>query len=173
MNSQERRNRIQHALISAGAPVSASALAKDLGVSRQVIVGDIALLRAAGENITSTPRGYMIKKGDETGMIKVLACRHTPEQAKEELSTIVYYGGTVIDVIVAHPIYGQISAPLNIQSNYDVEQFIERINSNKAALLSDLTQGLHLHTIRFPDSEAYERTLTGLDQLGMIYHGED
>jgi transcriptional regulator of NAD metabolism len=153
--------------------VSASLLAKELGVSRQVIVGDIALLRAAGENITSTPRGYIIKKGGETGIEKVLACRHTPEQTKEELSTIVYYGGNVIDVIVAHPIYGQISAPLNLQSHYDVEQFMGRINSNKAALLSDLTQGLHLHTIRFPDIETYERVLAALDQLGMIYHGED
>ena len=47
MNAAQRRERILTRLNSAGAPLSASTLAAELGVSRQIVVGDVALLRAA------------------------------------------------------------------------------------------------------------------------------
>lgn len=57
MDASRRRVRILDYLRAAKAPVSATALAKKLSVSRQIIVGDVALLRAAGEAVTATPRG--------------------------------------------------------------------------------------------------------------------
>ena len=48
MDTAARRAAISETLRTAEKPVSASALARRYQVSRQIIVGDIALLRAAG-----------------------------------------------------------------------------------------------------------------------------
>ena len=48
MNAAERRIKITHLLAQSDGPVSATALAAQCGVSRQIIVGDVALLRAGG-----------------------------------------------------------------------------------------------------------------------------
>lgn len=172
LSAEKRKAYIMQMLCESEAPVSASVFARELGVSRQVIVGDIALLRAAGERILSTPRGYMQEREDASGKLYTLACIHTPAQTKQELETIVYYGGEVLDVVVAHPLYGQISAPLNISTNYEVQQFIDAVQGKEAALLSDLTGGVHLHRIRCAGAQTFERICTALDRLGMIYHGE-
>ena len=56
MNTIDRREDIVRRLTISAEPISASSLAAAYGVSRQIIVGDIALLRASGEKISSTPR---------------------------------------------------------------------------------------------------------------------
>lgn len=56
MRAEERRQAIRELLQRAKQPVSATALAAQFSVSRQIIVGDIALLRAAGADISATPR---------------------------------------------------------------------------------------------------------------------
>ena len=60
MRAEERRQAIRELLQNSKQPVSASVLAARFAVSRQIIVGDIALLRAAGADISATPRGYVI-----------------------------------------------------------------------------------------------------------------
>ena len=57
MTAAQRRSAIYAQLTQASAPVSATTFAQRFSVSRQVIVGDIALLRAEGHSITATPRG--------------------------------------------------------------------------------------------------------------------
>ena len=104
-------------------PLSASALAKKLHVSRQIIVGDVALIRAAGTQIIATPRGYVLEEKKE-GVEKKLAVSHTREQIQDELYTIIDQGASVIDVIVEHPIYGQLVGQLHLSSRYDVDQFL-------------------------------------------------
>ena len=65
LNAKERRQAILEQLKRAEKPVSATALARQYGVSRQIIVGDVALLRAGGEPISATPRGYVLdREGD-------------------------------------------------------------------------------------------------------------
>ena len=59
MTASERRQQIARLLSASQAPISATTLSQELGVSRQIIVGDIALLRAAGQEITATARGYV------------------------------------------------------------------------------------------------------------------
>ena len=125
MHSDERRKAIADVLRAADAPVSASALAEKFSVSRQIIVGDIALLRSSGEEILATPRGYVTPK-EARGIVRRVAVKHTPQEMEAELNTIVDNGCTVIDVIVDHPIYGQLTGPLQISSRYEVSQFIER-----------------------------------------------
>ena len=115
MHSDERRKAIADVLRAADAPVSASALAEKFSVSRQIIVGDIALLRSSGEEILATPRGYVTPK-EARGILRRVAVKHTPQEMEAELNTIVDNGCTVIDVIVDHPIYGQLTGPLQISN---------------------------------------------------------
>ena len=164
MKAEERRAVIAQTL-TADRPISATALAGRFSVSRQIIVGDIALLRAAGLDIVATPRGY--KRGETTGLIGAVPCLHTAGQTEAELLTMVDHGCTVIDVVVDHPIYGQLTGQLSLASRYDVGQFVEKIQ--ETVPLSALTGGVHLHHLRCPDEEAYRRVCQELDKLGVLY----
>ena len=167
MHSDERRKAIADVLRAADAPVSASALAEKFSVSRQIIVGDIALLRSSGEEILATPRGYVTPK-EARGIVRRVAVKHTPQEMEAELNTIVDNGCTVIDVVVEHPVYGQLTAPLQIASRYDVEQYLLRMENLGGQPLSMLTDGIHLHTLSCPGEEAFSQLLARLRELGML-----
>ncbi len=165
MTADERRSQILSQL--SAAPVSATALAKAFGVSRQIIVGDIALLRAGGCNITSTPRGYIIPSQD--GLVRRLACVHSAEHTREELYLMVHCGCTVLYVLVEHPVYGQLTAVLQQSCRLDVDQFIEKMESRDARPLSLLTEGIHLHTLSCPSEAAFAHLQQQLRQAGMLW----
>lgn len=153
MNKGElRRKEILNALATTKTPLSATKLARFNGVSRQVIVGDIALLRASGSNILATSRGYMMEKIEE-GKIFTLACDHTFSQTREELEIIVKHQGKILDVIVEHPLYGELRGNLYIETEKDVDHFMKEVEKDKQLLLSNLTKGIHLHTIQIPSEE--------------------
>ena len=165
MTAEERRRAIAQTLRASAAPVSAGALAETFRVSRQIIVGDVALLRAGGEEISATPRGYTVRR--ETGLLeRSVACVHSGAQTEQELCIMVDNGCTVRDVIVEHPVYGQLIGALDLRSRYDVKQFLER--SAAAAPLSSLTDGLHLHTLLCPDEDAFLRVKRELDAAGFL-----
>lgn len=170
MEAQLRREKIARRLEQAQGPVSATALAKEFSVSRQIIVGDVALLRAAGLDIAATPRGYILPAG-MGGLRFTVACSHTSEQMEQELNAIVDQGGTVVDVIVEHPIYGQITAPLRLSSRFEVSQFVERCQQEEAAPLSLLTDGVHLHTVSCQDAACEARVKKALGELGLLLEG--
>lgn len=167
MEAASRRQAILDRLRTADRPVSASALAAGLNVSRQIIVGDIALLRAGGAEISATPRGYVLPRATD-GITRTIACRHTLAQTGQELDILVDNGCTVLDVIVEHPVYGQLTDQLQISSRYDVEQFLARIRDSDAAPLSMLTGGLHLHTLCCPNEDAYTRACAALKAAGLL-----
>lgn len=164
MKAEERRRRIAQTL-TATTPISAATLAEQFSVSRQIIVGDIALLRAAGMDIVSTPRGYQFSQ--ESGLLRTVACLHTPQQIRQELLVMVDNGCTVLDVVVDHPVYGQLTGQLSLASRYDVDQFVDKVQDT--APLSTLTGGVHLHHLRCPDEDAYRRVLAVLEELGLRY----
>ena len=168
MQAESRRHNIIGILTGAAGPVSAGKLAGMFGVSRQIIVGDIALLRASGIDITATPRGYVLTKSSE-GIIHRIPCRHKPEEMREELQILVDNGCLVRDVIVEHPVYGQLVGQLDIATRYDVDEFISKVMESDAAPLSDLTGGIHLHTIFCPDEEVYRRVLEKLRKSGFLF----
>lgn len=168
MDAQARREIIAKRLADSGEPVSAAVLARELSVSRQIIVGDVALLRAGGLDITATPRGYLLPRLP-AGITCTFACRHRADQMEEELNAMVDQGCTVLDVIVEHPIYGQLTGPLRLSSRYDVTQFVDRCQEEAAAPLSQLTEGVHLHTVLCPDEGAAYRVREALEQLGFLY----
>lgn len=173
MDAMQRRQQVRRVVEEAEQPVSASALAKAFNVSRQVIVGDVALLRAEGCDIISTARGYLCPKNKSTDRyIAKLACRHRNEQTKNELYTIVDMGGSVLDVVVEHCVYGELSVRLELHCRRDVDLFLERFAGGGARLLSDLTDGLHLHTISCPDAESFAMIKDALQAQGLLYPGE-
>ena len=172
MRAEERRDAILKNLQTAKHPISATALAGRFSVSRQIIVGDIALLRAAGANISATPRGYTVL-GAATGLIRQIACQHGADGIAAELNAIVDQGCTVLDVIVEHPIYGQLTGPLQITNRYEVSQFIERCQAAEAQPLSRLTEGIHLHTISCPSEAAFQRVQNDLRNLHILLTGGD
>lgn len=169
MTAAQRRSAIYEQLTRADTPISATALAQRFSVTRQVVVGDIALLRAEGHRITATPRGYMIPS--ETGLLRTIACHHSGSDTQKELFAMVDCGCTVLDVIVEHPVYGQLTAPLALSSRYDVEQFVQRMADSHAQPISALTDGVHLHTLSCPSEDAFAHLKATLQSMGMLYEG--
>ena len=167
MDAQERRQAIARRLEEASGPVSAAVLAREHSVSRQIIVGDIALLRAGGEEILATPRGYCIQRSGQ-GLLRRVAVRHSSEAMEAELNAIVDQGCTVVDVIVEHPLYGQLIGSLQLSSRYDVAQFTARSQSADAMPLSQLTDGTHLHTLLCPSESAFQRVTARLREQGIL-----
>lgn len=170
MKSEKRRNMILDELKKAASPISAGTFAEQYQVSRQIIVGDIALLRASSIEILATPKGYIInsEKSDDDSCVYVLACKHDASHTLDELYTIVDYGGEVIDVIVEHPIYGQLTGYLNVASRYDADQFVEKIQEENTKPLSVLTDGIHLHSIRCKDEKNYQLIKKMLCEKGYL-----
>ena len=75
MTGVERREKLLSMLAKSKEPIAGAEMAKRLSVSRQVIVQDIALLRAADNNIVSTNRGYVLE--GQTCAERVFKVRHT------------------------------------------------------------------------------------------------
>ncbi len=166
MDAQERRHRIVE-ILGNGEVISGAELAGRLGVSRQIVVQDMAILRAAGHGILSTPQGYRIE-GFTQRKTKVFACKHDMDRVYDELSTIVDYGGKIVDVIVEHPVYGELKGYLTISSKYDLDNFMESIKESHGKLLSSLTGGVHLHTIEAENEAVLDRIEKALKDKGFL-----
>lgn len=157
MDNKERREALNNILKSSQEPVTGTYLARELGVSRQIIVSDIAILRAGGADVIATPQGYMMPSKGPSKLTATLACRHARSELKNELNIIVDNGGKVLDVVVEHPLYGEIKANLMVASRREVDEFISKLSQSGAEPLSIVTGGIHLHTIEVPDHRALEK----------------
>lgn len=157
MKAADRRKAIVNLLLSTNEAISGGKLSEEFGVSRQIIVQDITVLKGTGYDILSTHNGYIIQKSPLKE--RVFKLYHTTEQTEDELATIVNLGGTVVDVFVWHKVYGKMTAPLNIFSSLHIKQFIEGVRSGKSTELMNITGGYHYHTVR-AESESI------LDQIG-------
>lgn len=164
MKAEERRKEIISLLNSEGAPVSGSTLAEKLNISRQMIVHDIALLKAQGYDILSTNSGYMIKETPKYE--RVFKVRHTSDRTEEELTLIVDLGATVENVYIWHKVYGKIEAQLNIFSKRGIRQFIEGIKSGNSKELMNITDGYHYHTVKADSNETLDKIQSELDKRG-------
>ena len=151
--SRLRRGRIERILNEATGPVSGSTLASELCVSRQIIVGDVALLRSAGMPIISTNRGYILQGARRAR--RTFKVRHAPEQTEAELTAIVDCGGTVEDVFVNHRTYGRMSARLDL-------------TRSKSSVLSGVTSGYHFHHVTADTTEQLDEIERVLDEMGLL-----
>ena len=168
MEGKERRDRIIEILKESDEPLSGTALALQLKVSRQIIVQDIALLRAVNKNILSTNKGYLYFEPDEHMCTRIFHVRHTDEQIEDELNTFVDLGGRILDVIVEHEVYGQITADLRINNRRDVKEFLIKISSDKSRPLKLLTNGFHYHTVEADSEEVLEEIEKELLKKGYL-----
>lgn len=147
-------------------PVAGRSLAEAYDVSRQVIVQDIALIRASGYDIISTNRGYIL--GQSSAVSRTFKVRHTDEQLEEELYSIVDLGGTVRNVMVNHKVYGQMEAPLHITSRRKAAEFIADIRSGKSSPLKNITSDYHYHTVDADSEETLDMIEEMLAEKGFL-----
>lgn len=166
MNGETRRKEIIARLADASAPVSASKLAEELGVSRQVIVQDVALIRASGQPIASLARGYVLEKPNQAQ--RVFKVQHSDEDVETELNLIVDAGGIVEDVFIFHKFYGTVRAQMDIKSRYHVKQFLENIATGKSSLLKNVTSGYHYHTVTADSEETLDLIEKSLQEHGFL-----
>lgn len=159
MTGTERRDKIIEKIRFSEAPVSGGALAELCEVSRQVIVQDIALIRAAGVDILSTHRGYILNAPQAVS--RTFKVWHTDERMEEELCSIVDFGGCVVNVMVNHRVYGRMKAELGIRSRRNVMEFLQDIRSGKSSPLKNITSGYHYHMVE-ADSE---KTLDMIEEM--------
>ena len=169
MDADLRRKHVLDSIKGSKEPLSAAAMGKKLNVSRQVIVGDVALLRAQGHEIIATARGYIIPhSGENNQYVGKIDCRHSPENMRDELNTIVDLGAVVVNVIVEHDYYGEITGNLNLSSRKDVDDFIMKVESSEVKLLSELTMGAHTHTVSCRDMAHFEEVCQALATVGYM-----
>jgi transcriptional regulator of NAD metabolism len=167
MNSIERRECISRLLLESGEPLKGSLIAQKYSVTRQVIVRDIAILRAKGKNIIATPDGYIINENQNKAKA-IIAVTHSEEEMFNELSIVIKYGGTVEDVIVEHPLYGEIKGMLMIKNYNELNKFIMKYKEQRAKLLSALTNGVHLHTIAAENENDINLIISELKKYNFI-----
>lgn len=166
MTGSERRAGIIRQIQKSSKPVSGSELAKSYNVSRQVIVQDIALIRAKGYDIISTNRGYILNI--PRSVSRVFKVQHTDEELTDELYAIVDFGGCVENVMVNHKVYGHIEANLNISSRRKVYEFMNDIKSGKSSPLKNITSNYHYHTVSADSEETLDLIENELRQMGFL-----
>ncbi|MBS4199798.1 transcription repressor NadR [Bacillus sp. FJAT-49732] len=170
LHGDARREMLLSILKNSQTPITGSKLSQIANVSRQVIVGDITLLKAKDEPIIATSQGYMYMNMNPVNQIfeKTIACLHTREQAEEELNIIVDHGVTVKDVKVEHPVYGDLTASIMVANRQEVQTFLEKIKETNASLLAELTLGIHLHTLTASSEEAIKKAEAALKAAGIL-----
>lgn len=167
MAVNKRRQDIIQVLENKHDAITASELGNIFGVSRQVIVNDIAFIREMGYNVVSTNRGYLLEK--ERGITKEIRVIHNSDRTKEELYTIVDAGGRILDVYVMHNLYGKISTELNLKNRKEVDEFIVEMENKQMNYLNSLTDGVHFHTIWTENEENMKIIKKRLKDLGFIF----
>ena len=166
--TEQRRARLMAILRSSGAPVTGGDLSSALGVSRQAIVNDVAILRAMGEPILGSPRGYVRVEGSEDRPIATIACRHDEEGNRREFEILVDRGIDVIDVVVEHPVYGEVAGTLLVRSRADVDRYMEAMQHEGVQPLWALTDGVHLHHLHAPSADALDAAKRELAEAGIL-----
>ena len=149
--------------------INGQSLAEHFGVTRQIIVQDIALLRADGAQIISTNRGYIYKNSDDNSYAhRLFKVNHTVNDMEEELLAIVDNGGRIQNIMIDHPVYGEIQTLLKLTCRRDVRHFLEQAASNDFRPLSELTHGVHYHLVEADSQQDLDYIELALDNLGFL-----
>lgn len=166
MTTAERREEILKILQRADNPVAARELASRFGVSRQVIVQDMAVIRASTPEIISTTKGYVMQQ--ESYFAKEFKVRHSKEKAADELNLIVDCGGRVRNTSISHRVYGRVSVDMDIRSRADVAEFIEALENSHSSVLSSATSGYHYHLVEAESEERLKMIEEKLWEAGFL-----
>lgn len=170
LTAEERRNLLLRLLKSSTGPITGSELAAKTNVSRQVIVGDITILKAKQEPIIATSQGYlyMSPTADSSMEERTIACIHSPDQTEEELNLLVDHGVMVKDVRIEHPVYGDLTASIRVSNRREVKNFMNKIRETKSGYLLELTEGVHLHTLEASSKKALDEAEDALREANFL-----
>jgi transcriptional regulator of NAD metabolism len=166
MNGSQRRKKIVELLKKSQKPLSGAALGRETGVSRQVVVQDMALLRMEGYEITATARGYVLDEQKQN--VRIFKTFHSSAQTEAEMNAIVDLGGAIIEVMVNHRVYGKVTAPLNIKTRRDVQLFMEQLRTGKSTPLLNITSGYHFHKVAAESEEILDEIEKELEEKGFL-----
>ena len=166
MNTGERRGEILKILKQAEVPIAARELAGRFGVSRQVIVQDLAVIRASTPGILSTTKGYVMEQ--DSSCTREFKVRHSQDKAVQELNLIVDCGGHVKNISISHRVYGRVSAEMDIRSRQDVSEFIQALQNSRSTVLSSATSGYHYHTVHADSEEILDEIQEELQKAGFL-----
>ncbi|WP_349687621.1 transcription repressor NadR [Acidaminococcus sp. DS4831] len=168
MNNQMRREKLYKILEDANRPVTGIELSKDLGVTRQIIVGDVAILRSSGKPIISTARGYLLQGPLEKQLFH--CCSKTMDEAElvDELNAVVDNGGIIQGITLSHEVYGTIHIEMNLRSRRDIQQYVDKLRSNGAPLIITLTNGVHILKVATQSDEEMDGIKETLQNLGIL-----
>ncbi len=166
MKADKRREEILSLIGNSENPIPANVLKEKFNVSRQVIVQDIAVLRAGGYNITATNKGYVLN--DKIQSARVFKCRHTFEQIVDEGVLVIESGGRIEDVFVNHRVYGRISSRLDLYSRTHVEELYRSLVSGASKPLMSVTDGYHYHTVSAENEEILDKIESKLREKGFL-----
>lgn len=173
MSTSDRQAFILQLLMKATGPITGSEIAKLTNVSRQVIVQDISILKAKKEPIVATSQGYLYLQKKEKPLAQMtIVCKHTPEETEKELQIIVDHGVSVKDVIVEHPVYGDLTASIRVSNRNEVDQFIKKIKETNSSYLLTLTGGVHLHTLEANSYDQLHAACRNLQEAGFLVVSE-
>lgn len=171
MDGKRRRKKIMEIFNKEELPISGAELARRVGVSRQVIVQDVALLRAENEEIMSTNKGYILHRlpeKQEHACVRVFRASHATEDTLDELQTIVDYGGRLLNVFIEHEVYGQINVDLIINNRLDAAEFVNLLKHSKDQPLKALTGSCHYHTVAADSRKNLDRIEMELRNKGYL-----
>lgn len=167
--TKDRKESLIQLLKETQKPLNGQSLAEHFHVTRQIIVQDIALLRANGAPILSTNRGYIYKENKANPFVhKLFKVKHKEEDMEQELLAIVDNGGRVQNILIDHPVYGEIETLLKLSCRRDVEHFLNQANSSDFRPLSELTDGIHYHLVEAENKQDLHYIEEALDQLGYL-----
>ncbi|ATD53757.1 transcription repressor NadR [Clostridium chauvoei] len=167
MRSIQRREEIMKLLKASNSAIKGMELANRFDVTRQIIVKDIAILRAAGNSIIATPDGYIYNVSNNK-VKSIVAVNHNTNETINELETVVKYGGIIEDVIIEHPLYGEIRGNLMIKNLNDLNKFEHEFINKNIKPLSNLTNGVHLHTISTDTEDDMKSIKMELKEKGFL-----
>lgn|SRR5690606_14877938 len=166
---EQRRQFLLEKIKTSTQPLTGGELAALTSVSRQVIVGDMTLLKAKGEPIIATSQGYLYLADRATEEAsRRIACHHQADDTERELKLLVESGVTVKDVSIEHPVYGELTAGIHVSNIQEVEAFMKRVRETGASYLLELTDGTHLHTITAPDNATLEKAVQTMRDNGFL-----
>ncbi|WP_203339782.1 transcription repressor NadR [Planococcus beijingensis] len=166
---EQRRQFLLEKIKTSTQPLTGGELAALTSVSRQVIVGDMTLLKAKGEPIIATSQGYLYLADRATEEAsRRIACHHQANETERELKLLVESGVTVKDVSIEHPVYGELTAGIHVSNIQEVEAFMKRVRETGASYLLELTDGTHLHTITAPDNATLEKAVQTMRDNGFL-----
>lgn len=165
MTGEKRREQILSAIQQAPGPVPGAALAQACHVSRQVIVQDIALLRAARYPILSTTRGYVLQSRCLSRVFRILP---PDEGLKPILFSIVDNGGRVRNMFQPGTNGSRLEFRLNLHARSEVEAFLQGLTKPEGKLLRILVSQPHCQVVEADSKAILDRIEDTLSTKGYL-----